>query len=100
MTDEHIKMVINLITTLGIIAGAIIGSVNFTNKLFRYLEKKVEERSVGAAAILALIEADKQIRDDFEKLKANHLELTDDIHKVQMDYNIIISRTLDFLSKK
>lgn len=100
MTDEHIKIVINLITTLSIIAGATLGFVNFTNKLFEFLKKRVAEKSVGATAIISLMDADKRIREDFEKLKEDHLELTDDIHKVQMDYNIIISRTLEFLSKK
>lgn len=100
MTDEHIKIVVGLITTLGIIAGAVIGFVNFTNKLFEFLKKKAAERSVGATAIMGLIDADKAIREDFEKLKKDHIEITDDIHKVQMDYQIIITRALEFLNIK
>lgn len=99
MTDEHIKIVINLITTLSIIAGATIGVVNFTNKLFKYLEKKAAEKSIGASAVLALIEADKTLRDDFEKLKEDHEDMRDDIHKVQMDYSIIISRALAIMKR-
>lgn len=100
MTDEHIKIAVNLITTLSIIAGATIGFVNFTNKLFEFLKKRVAEKSVGATAVVALIEADKTIREDFEKLKEEHEEMRDDIHKVQMDYNIIITRALAIINVK
>jgi hypothetical protein len=75
---------------LGVIFSATIGATTFlivtVIKLFKYLEKKTVETSVGATAISNLMQEYKVIEEDLENfkktVKVDNVQITNEVSKL------------------
>jgi hypothetical protein len=82
--------VMELYKFLGVIFSATIGATTFlivtVIKLFKYLEKKTVETSVGATAISNLMQEYKVIEEDLENfkktVKVDNVQITNEVSKL------------------
>lgn len=59
----------------------------------------LKEKSIGASKVIELMEADKKMSDDIEKLKRENNDQSELIDKLDRDYRDIVTRFFDFLKK-
>lgn len=82
MTQELVK---SLIETLGFYTATASAVIVAINKGSEVLKAKYKESSVGATAILNLVEKEKKLEDSVEWLKAQNLERKEEIEVVETD---------------
>jgi len=84
---------------MGIIIGGTVTAVTFINRGFRHLDKRVTEKSVGATAVMGLMEADLSVRKDFEELKSDQQDLHKTVDKLELHYDAVVARAMEILTR-
>lgn len=92
--------IFNIITQIGIIVGGTITAVKTVNGFFSYLNKRVAEKSVGATAVMNLMEADRLVRKDMEEIKDEQKDQREIVNRLASHYDTVVAQAIKILTNQ